>query len=239
MAKERDFTTEYPVITKYEKYFGGRKEEIKALIMHADDWLGYQEAPASHRFHGCEPGGLAKHTDMVIRVMFQLRDQALKLNIPDESVFLVGYCHDLGKCGMVGMPYYIENPGLARNERHAYVLGWKPHMGPWEEHKQVFKPGEIPDPPYVYNQDVLLGYPHELMSLYHAARFLDLNVEECQAITGHNGQYTRCSKGSAPNLSNTFQLTLLAHHADMWVAGYYEKETFGSCSPPKEAKDGQ
>lgn len=226
-----DSTTEYSFITKYEKYFGDRAEEIKNLIMYADDFLGFDKAPASHRFHGCEPGGLATHTDMVIRVMFQLKDQALKLNIPDESVFVAGYCHDLGKCGMVGRPYYIKNPGFANNRRHAYATKWKPAMGPWEEYIPPLDPGETVDPPYLYNQEALLGYPHEQISLYHAARFLDLNVEECQAITGHNGQYTRCSKGSAPNISNTFQLTLLTHHADMWVAGYYEKKTFGSCSP--------
>ncbi len=211
-------------IKKYEKHFGERREEIEALAKYAIEDLDFHLCPASTKFHGNFEGGLYKHSDAVLQVMLRMKKSMMLKDILDSSIFIVGMFHDVGKCGMTkDSPYYIANPGHPRNKNHAYAMKWRDHFDmPWEEYVCPLNPGETThDPPYIMNPDVKF-YPHELVSLYHVAKFITLDTAEAQAITGHNGLYTKVSHGSAEQVHATYALTLLVHHADVWCSSHWE-----------------
>jgi len=59
---------------------------------------GFFESPASTKYHGCYPGGLAEHSLELARIFTQLNEMA-SLNIDHETIFLVSILHDLCKVG--------------------------------------------------------------------------------------------------------------------------------------------
>jgi len=65
--------------------------------------MGYFTSPASHKYHGCYPGGLCKHSLAVAKALVKLTaDNNLTWSRP-ESPILVGLLHDICK-----MDSYIE-----------------------------------------------------------------------------------------------------------------------------------
>lgn len=65
------------------------------------NWMeaaGFLDAPASTKFHGCYPGGLADHSNNVYLRLLCLREVlGLSDQIPDDTLFVSGYLHDLCK----------------------------------------------------------------------------------------------------------------------------------------------
>ena len=65
--------------------------------------LGFFEAPASTRFHGCEPGGLLAHSLAVCDQALALREMEiakrpeLAEKVPVESVIIAALLHDVCK----------------------------------------------------------------------------------------------------------------------------------------------
>lgn len=67
------------------------------------DKEGFFEAPASSRFHGCYPGGLAKHSLNVYEYLYEF-NQELSIGLDNETVSIAALLHDLCKVGC-----YIPN----------------------------------------------------------------------------------------------------------------------------------
>lgn len=63
------------------------------------------------------------------------------------------------------------------------------------------------------------GMPHEVLSLVHTSKFLDLTEDEMHAILYHNGLYTPLGKEL---VGKERPLTLLLHFADLWCSRFEE-----------------
>ena len=180
-----------------EKIIASIKERHEgALVLHK--WLSentsWLDAPASSytKYHCCFPGGLITHSVSVTKTLFKLR-RALYPEVSVESCAIVGLFHDAGKVGGVGAPMYI------------------PQTNEWKRNKlgQIY---EISD------RATFLDVPTR--SLSFIMKFIELTVEEIQAIRYHDGQY--CDENHC--VANKEQpLTRLLQMADSWSAGVIEK----------------
>lgn len=169
-----------------------QREGIENLIKYMND-NGFYEAPCSSQYHLSHDGGLAEHSLNVYGI-------ALKANMHTggkadfNSLILVSLLHDIGKIGINGVKHYTPN---------------------------VLKGGKISESkPYEINKN-LLGISHEILSLEIINKFIDLTLEEQQAILYHNGLYTPLGNGIK---GKETPLYLLLHFADMWASRVTEKE---------------
>ncbi len=168
-----------------------RKAEVSAFEQFLASETTWHSAPASTRFHLCEPGGLLTHSIGVAETLLKLRT-ALYPQLSEESCVIVALYHDIGKVGLPGQPYYIQNP----NE--------------WLREKKGV--------PYAINPDIVhLDIPTR--SLYLISKYIELTPEEVQAIRYHDGQYVEGNKDVA---HRERPLTLLLQYADNWTASVLE-----------------
>ena len=179
-----------------EHLISTKREGIGSLIEYMDN-NGFFRAPCSTQHHLCKRGGLAEHSLNVMETMLKIAS-ALGLSLEyQDSIIITGLLHDVGKAGFNGIPNYISN---------------------------VLKKGEISKTkPYEVNKE-LLGLPHEVLSVSIITKFIDLSVEEYQAILYHNGLYTPL--GNAIKGKET-PLYLLLHMSDMWASRVIERGTPG------------
>jgi len=88
--------------------------------------LGFYQAPASTTFHGCEPGGLLKHSLNVNVEARLLREVQLKIRpdlegrLPEDSVTIAALLHDVCKAEI-----YREVEKRRRNANG----GWETYRG--------------------------------------------------------------------------------------------------------------
>ena len=177
----------------YNAYVVGRKggPEFLAWLESTDFFV----APASTRFHGAYPGGLAEHSAAVCQALMALRDElepaakdAREERAAACSAVLVALVHDICKAD-----YYKESTRRQKNPE-----------GKWEDVRS-----------YTVREDALpLG--HGEKSLYLAAKFFDLTDEEAAAIRWHMGAY--CDHDRYREMGQAYDrypLALLVHGADM------------------------
>ena len=170
----------------------------KDLVQHMEE-IGYFIAPASTSHHSALPEGLVRHSCKVTDIMLTT-SKGLYPALSEESIRIVGLCHDLGKAGYYGVPYYEDN---------------------------ILKSGKRSDSkPYECN-DKLLAIPHETSSLHIVSKFIQLTQEEAYAILYHNGLYTPA--GSVTK-GNERPLQQLIHFADMYESRFgnmrYEEKQY-------------
>lgn len=130
------------------------------------NWL---TAPASTRYHLCEPEGLLRHSIGVAETLLQLR-ATLAPDLSEESAVIVGLYHDVGKVGLPGKPYYIPNPNQWQRENRGI--------------------------PYAINPEVVY-MDIATRSLFLITPNISLTPEEAQAIRYHDGQYIDENRGVA------------------------------------------
>lgn len=124
--------------------------------------VGFLDAPASTRFHGSYPGGLADHSNTVYLRLLCLREMlSLSQKIRDDTLFVCGYLHDLCK-----LEFYQSAKKAMKN----------PDTGKWEDVEA-----------FVINEQFPMG--HGEKSAYIAAHFLTLAAQEALAIRWHMGGY--------------------------------------------------
>lgn len=168
-----------------------QREGIENLIKYMND-NGFYEAPCSSQYHLSHEGGLAEHSLNVFRIA--LDASMHEERVDDNSLILVSLLHDIGKIGINGVKHYTPN---------------------------VLKGGKISESkPYETNKN-LLGISHEILSLEIISKFIDLTLEEQQAILYHNGLYTPLGNGIK---GKETPLYLLLHFSDMWASRVTEKE---------------
>lgn len=169
-----------------------KRNGIEQLI-EAMEQGGFFEAPCSSDKHLCIEGGLAKHSLNVVHGMMNL-NEALKADLPWDSIVICGLLHDLGKMGDHGKANYVEN---------------------------ILKSGNVSAAkPYRSNTD-LIYLPHEIRSAMIAERYIELSEDEEAAILWHNGLYGQF-KYDIPGKETPLYMVL--HWADMWASRITETE---------------
>ena len=117
-------------------------------------------------------------------------------DITDESVIVAALFHDVGKVGLPGKPYYLQNDNR------------------WEIEKRGIA--------YKVNPE-LVTVNLAVRSLQLVSRFIALTEEETQAIVAHDGLYP--VTGGVVNLEyyhKECRLTMIVHFADFWTAAVEE-----------------
>lgn len=72
-------------------------EEAREIVNKLD-FMGFFDAPASTKYHGSYPGGLAEHSLNVTAALLELtKDMCLRWTRPQSPV-IIGLFHDLCKC---------------------------------------------------------------------------------------------------------------------------------------------
>ena len=146
-----------------------RRNEVLALEEFLERETVWLIAPASTRFHLCEPAGLLRHSVNVVHTLLTLRKE-LAPDITEESCIICGLYHDLGKIGMPGQPYYLVNPDQ------------------WQVRNRGIK--------YIVNRE-LVYMDIATRSLFLLAGKIPLTDEEAQAVRFHDGQYIDENKSVA------------------------------------------
>jgi 23S rRNA maturation-related 3'-5' exoribonuclease YhaM len=168
-----------------------RTAEVRGFDKFLKENTSWLSAPASTRFHLAYTGGLLEHSVNVARTLLKLK-QVLACNIDEESCILVGLFHDLGKVGMPGKPYYLDNADS------------------WQKRNRGIH--------YVVNKD-LVHMDIATRSLYLLASHIQLSDEEAQAVRYHDGQYISENRSVAHRET---KLTRLVQYADNWAGGVIE-----------------
>lgn len=179
----------------YNQYVVGRKGADECL-----KWLESTDffvAPASTRYHGAMPGGLAQHSITVCEALNSLLTTFDPWGCPWDdngrvtqifgSAVLVALLHDVCKAN-----YYKETTRRAKDEN-----------GKWQDVRS-------------YCVDDALPLGHGEKSLYLVSKYFDLTDEEAAAIRWHMGAF--CDHDRYKEMSQAFDkypLALLLHQADM------------------------
>ena len=175
---------------------------VEQLINYLDN-TDFFVAPASTRFHGCYPGGLAEHSVNVLDTMLALDDMLNKVyGMPKDnkgSIIIVALLHDLCKIGC----YKTEQK-------------WrKDDNGKWESYNA-----------YVRKPDLAMG--HGGKSVYLASCNIELSEKEAQAIFWHMGAFDKSEYNSFNEMDEAFTKNSLAyklHTADMMATYVLENDT--------------
>ncbi len=153
-------------------------------------------APASTKFHGAYPGGLAQHSvavsQAIVKVMQETIDGpaaergSLTGKLLDRAVF-VALLHDVCKAN-----YYRESTRRVKDENNK-----------WQDVRS-------------YCVDDALPLGHGEKSLYLVSKYFELTDAEAAAIRWHMGAF--CDHERYKEMSQAFEkypLALLLHQADM------------------------
>lgn len=185
-------------------------QEVKSKFLEAVDthihrngirelvaWLEISDffiAPASSRFHGAEPGGLAAHS---YNVWVQLNhlNESYGVKLEKESMAIVALFHDLCKVN-----YYKQTTRNAKNEK----------TGQWEK------------VPYYAKDEVFHFGGHGSKSVFLVMNFIRLTPEEAAAINCHMGPWDHQDYGNPGDVFDDSMLAWLLHVADE-AATYIDK----------------
>lgn len=179
------------------------------------EWLkktDFFTAPASTRYHLCEPGGLVAHS---VHVYERLRALYIAEKVRNsekaetassasadfsaqeaETIAVCGLLHDICKVN-----FYKPGTRNVKNET----------TGQWEK---------VP----CYTIEDQLPYGHGEKSVYIISGFMRLSREEAMAIRWHMGAWQDGEKQNAGAAFSKFSLALLTHMADMQATYLDEAE---------------
>ena len=94
-----------------------KRDGIEDLIKFLET-SDFFKAPASTRFHGDYEGGLVAHSLKVYEILkHKVQNSVLEINIPEESIIIIGLLHDICKTNFYKTDY--------RNAKNA--------LGVWEK----------------------------------------------------------------------------------------------------------
>lgn len=81
-------------LERYKEYMRGRN----GIPASALDKLGYFDAPASTKHHGCKEGDLFEHSMAVTEELVCITEKLGLTWANPNSPYIIGMCHDLCKC---------------------------------------------------------------------------------------------------------------------------------------------
>jgi len=178
-----------------------KREGADKLLDYLLNGCDFFTAPASTRFHGSYPGGLAEHSlnvyDCLVDYLARPRVRdVFGLSYSDESIAIAALLHDLCKTN-----FYVES---TRNVKENGV--WK-------------------TVPY-YTIEDQLPYGHGEKSVYIASGFMRLSRDEAFAIRYHMGFSGSEDNNSVGAAFEKFPLAMALATADM-EASYFLEERPG------------
>lgn len=191
-----DLEKNYKLYKKYLKAYI-KRDGIENFIK----WLNTTdafEAPASTKYHLCEPGGLIQHSLNVFNRLIKLINEEYNgfENSPysKETIAFVSLLHDVSKINFYEV--YLKN---VKNQ----VTGQWEHV-----------------PTYTVREETnrLIFGIHEENSVYMLSKFFQLSYEEALAIRWHGGCGTSNDPSSQGKMMEAYKastLALLLHIADM------------------------
>ena len=142
-------------------------ENLMSKVDKMFSWINSTDfyfAPASTRFHGCEPGGLLDHTLKVAYMVCKLiHTDIWQDKVKIENGIFVALVHDWCKINLYDS--YIKN---VKNDE----------TGTWEK-ETAYKVKDTP----------MSCLGHGVSSMFLAERFFKLSLEEAAAIRWHMGEY--------------------------------------------------
>lgn len=157
-------------------------------------------APASGRFHLCEPGGLCQHSINVYHRLQKLLQSEYGDDYTSvysqETIAIVSLLHDVCKVN-----YYVTDWRNVKEEG-----GW------------VKKP--------YYKVEEKFPFGHGEKSVFIVNQYMRLTPEEAMAINWHMGSFDDRVKGGSYALSDAYskyKIALFMHLADM-SASYIDEE---------------
>ena len=154
------------------------------------DGLNFFTAPASTKYHGSYPGGLAEHSMNVTNALVGLtKDLSITWQNP-RSPYIIGLMHDLCKCDS----YKHPAAGKLNNQ-------------------PIYDPAS-----YEHNPNTLLK-GHGSKSVMMASTLLQLTEEEVLCIRYHMGAFTEKEEWSDYTRAiHKYPTVLFTHTADMIAA---------------------
>ena len=135
-------------------------------------WLDssdFYTAPASTKYHGAEPGGLAQHSLNVYDELKRLLAAYPEIVIPEESVIIASLFHDLCKVN-----FYKAETRNRKNDK-----------GVWESYTA-----------FAHDEKFKFG-GHGSKSVFLVQNFMKLTAEEAVAINCHMGAFENEHVGEA------------------------------------------
>ena len=192
-------------------------------------WLcesDFFEAPASTRFHGAYPGGLAQHSLNVYSELRRLIENSREFGGSDtdsfdsESVAIVSLLHDVCKA-----QFYVPEFRNVKTYDEAEVAAVK-QSDPYEIKRD--SQGEFfwkRVQQYRIEEDFPIGHGEKSVIIIQG--FMPLRLDEIYAIRGHMGGWDTSVKGGDRFIGQIFQKSELAfytHVADMMASYLLEKE---------------
>lgn len=163
---------------------------VDELIKYLEEQTDFFTAPCSTKYHLSREGGLVEHS---VNVTYELRDLAnfYELDIPKDSILVVGLLHDLCKVNSYKPCEVSVPPDKSGTGKWEKVPGWR----------KV--------------EDLLLG--HGAKSLSIVQDFIQLTDEEKQAIYWHMGTWDTSQYSSSNMVGRVYEqnkLAFLLHMAD-------------------------
>ena len=154
----------------------------------------FYTAPASTRFHGCEEGGLLKHSLKVYEILkYKIDNNVLNIKVPEESIRIIALLHDICKTNFYAVDY--------RNAKNA--------LGVWEK---------VP----CYKVEDTIPYGHGEKSVMMISEYIKLTNEEKYSIRWHMGYTEPKELYTTIGLAYTkYPLALLTHEADLEATYFY------------------
>ena len=185
----------------YSNYI--QRKGAKELLDFMEE-IGFFEAPASTKYHGAYPGGLAEHSVNVFKRLADMATREEKMADKKQSAYtmdtiaVVALLHDVCKAD-------------------AYKTEKKKQKQPDGSLQEV----EV----YGYTNNLPLG--HGEKSIIQIMRFMQLSEEEMLAIRWHMGAFDYSTKGGSYDMNYAFNKSRLAamlHIADMTATYLDERE---------------
>lgn len=197
IAKQRE---EFIRIYKENIHRTGADRLLEYLCSEESDFF---TAPASTRYHGSYPGGLAEHSLHVYDCLkaYLARERVKELyhmDYPAESVAVCALLHDLCKMNFYTVDY--------RNSKNA--------EGVWEK---------VP----FYKVDDRLPYGHGEKSVFMIQFFMHLRKEEAMAIRWHMGFSGPEDPNTIGRALERYPLAFALYTADMEATYFLEGEPAG------------
>lgn len=210
----KDLEKNYKLYKKYLRAYI-KRDGIDNFIK----WLDTTDAikaPASTKYHLCEPGGLIQHSLNVFSRLIRLISEEYGDDCPysKETIAFVSLLHDVSKINFYDV--YLRN---VKNDK-----------GQWEQ---------VPTYNVREEDNRLIFGIHEENSVYILYQFFKLSYEEILAIRWHGGCGTSNDPSSQGKMMEAYKastLALLLHIADM-QATCIDELVFKHIEEPKVKKN--
>lgn len=114
--------------TKFMQFINRDSRSVRLLEMYTDYGDELTTAPASGKkqFHACFPGGYLDHvvrvTETAVKLTKMYKEMGGTIDFSAEELVFAALHHDLGKLGVPGVPYYIDQESdWHKKQGHLYA----------------------------------------------------------------------------------------------------------------------